>query len=617
MLLIEPETGAIVDANVAASNYYGYSCDELRRLNLQDIKPLSQQATLDETRLAMNEKQNYFVVLHRLSSGEIRTVEVHISPVDMNDSILLFSIIHDITDRKNAEKKLLESEEKFRLAISTSPDAISIANFKDGLFVEINDAFCDLFGYTREEVLNSTSSELKLWSNPQDRSQLVGIVAEHGFCRNLEAIFSRKDGRLVTCLISAGLMEQNGVSQLILITRDITSRVLAFKEKQELQKQLFESQKMSALGTLVGGIAHDFNNMLQSIMGYSEILIMDKVPGSAGYRELETIIQTSRGGADLVKKLLAFAEQAPGYPTKIEVNHIISELKPLITHTLSSAINIETDLTENPTTILADPSHLEQIVMNVVINASEAMPNGGRVRIATRQKTLDEAYCKTHRGVKPGKYIRLSISDNGHGMDSETLARIFEPFFSTKQRGSLRGTGMGLSVVKGIAQQYGGHITCDSETGKGTAVRVYFPALDAPAPAPKSALSPKQKESSGFILLVEDNNLQARIESRFLESVGLRVIVAPTGEEALKIFEKQKDEISLVILDLILPGISGKDCLVEFIRMQPTVKVIVASGFTPDDQQSQELNPYIKGFLRKPFNAAQLIEKTMAALEND
>ena len=270
------------------------------------------------------------------------------------------------------------------------------------------------------------------------------------------------------------------------VMHDITEIKRTEQEKLALQSLLFQSQKMEALGTLVGGIAHDFNNMLQVILGYSDLLLSDKRKSEPGYDELRTIIETAKGGADLVTKLLAFGQQAPIFPVNMDLNHQITQLSTLMSRTLPQVVQVDLDLAEGPSTIHADHGQIDQLVMNLAINAAEAMPNGGRLKIATKTASLDDEYCKRHHGLKPGSYVMLSVTDTGRGMDKETLSRIFEPFFSTKQRGSTRGTGLGLSVVQGIAQQHGGHIDCESEPGKGTEFRIYFPAIEEPLADVKS-----------------------------------------------------------------------------------------------------------------------------------
>lgn len=734
MLIVDPDTGAIVDANLAASDFYGCSREELRNKGLQDIKLLAPKAILEETRKAKTRKESCFVVPHLLLSGKTRIVEVHSSPVVMHNKTLLFSIIHDITERKKteedlaftqfvvdhmrdtvlwttaqgkivyvnkagvnklgysietfrslgvwdlipdfhqddwssfwkelnekgtctietlhktkfghtfpvevlvnyfsfdaeeyacavardislrktAEQAVIENEENFRLVVSAIPDSICLTDLANNKFIQINKAFTSATGYTPEDVENGFVKDFNLWDDQEEYKQARRSLMETGMCSNLQAVFRRKDGSLFTGLFSASLISVKGNLCILSITRDISVRVQIEREKEQLQKQLFEAQKMASLGTLVGGIAHDFNNMLQAIIGYSEIMMLDKTPESDGYKDLTTILRTSRGGAELVKKLLAFAQQAHGYPVKLDLNEILCNLESLITHTISSKIQVEMNLAENLASIKADPSHVEQSVMNVVINASEAMPNGGKLMITTSSVYLNEEYCRSVVGVKPGNYVKMSVSDSGRGMDSATLAQIFDPFFSTKQRGSLRGTGMGLSVVKGIVQQQGGHITCESEPGAGTTITIYFPAIEVSPRILEPTVPNLKTRAAQTILLVEDSIFQARVERKFLESAGFEVIWASTWEEAVDIFEKEKDKISMVILDLILPEMSGKDCLMELVRIKPSIRVLLVSGFGLDHEQSRELDPYIHGFLLKPFKASQLLEKTVAILE--
>jgi len=387
-------------------------------------------------------------------------------------------------------------------------------------------------------------------------------------------------------------------------------------EKEAFQAQLFQSQKLEAIGTLVGGIAHDFNNMLQIILGYSQLLLDDKKKGEAGYKELKTIIETGKSGANLVENLLAFGQQGQIFPVPLDLNHQINQLSTLISHTLPHVVQVDLDLIDGPTTIRADHGQIDQLVMNLAINASEAMPNGGRLKIATTKVSLDDEYCRTHYGSKPGGYVMLTVSDTGRGMDQEILVKIFDPFFSTKERGSTRGTGLGLSVVKGIVQQQGGHVTCESEPGKGTAVKVYFPAIEAPLTTAKTVLQTVQSEGTETILVVEDNIPVAELERRFLANAGYEVIVATNGQEALDIYQTRKEEMSLVILDLLMPEMSGRDCLMELLKIDPSIKLLIASGYAPEDELHKEISPLVKGFLHKPFGMIQLLDAVGSVLHS-
>lgn len=387
-------------------------------------------------------------------------------------------------------------------------------------------------------------------------------------------------------------------------------------EKEAFQAQLFQSQKLEALGTLVGGIAHDFNNMLQSIMGYSEILLIEKEQGERGHKELQIIIDTGRSGAELIKKLLASSQQGQVFPTPLNLNKQTAQMASLISRTLPNLVSLEVDLCDGPTTINADPNQIDQILMNLSINASEAMPQGGRLRLRTAKTVLAYEDCKICNRIIQGSHVMLSVTDTGQGMDKKTLARAFDPFFSTKQRGSTRGTGLGLSVVQGIVEQHGGHMNCESEPGKGTEFRIYFPAIDEPLADMKSDVPSVKPGGSETILVVEDNIPVADLEKRFLEGAGYNVIVATNGREALEIYQSRKEEISLVVLDLLMPEMSGKDCFTEMLKIDPSVKVVIASGYAPDDELHTDIRPLVRIFLQKPFSMAALLQGVRSGLDN-
>ncbi|MGC8660153.1 MAG: ATP-binding protein [Desulfomonilaceae bacterium] len=278
-------------------------------------------------------------------------------------------------------------------------------------------------------------------------------------------------------------------------------------------------------------------------------------------------------------------------------------------------VKLTLDLTDKPTTILANQGMIDKVVMNLVINASEAMPEGGDLNISTTIVTLDNDYCKSHLQAKPGKFVKLVIRDSGHGMDEKTLPRIFDPFFSTKERRSTKDTGLGLSVVRGIVQQFGGHITCKSNLGEGTEFRVYFPAVEDSQEIFETVVPVTPLEGKGTILIVEDILEVVEFEQMGLESAGYEVIVATNGKEALEIYRLRKDEISLVILDLIMPEMSGRECLMELIKIDPRVKVLIASGYSPADDLRKEISPLVRGFIHKPFSMTDLQDKVRFALD--
>lgn len=386
---------------------------------------------------------------------------------------------------KQTEKRLQESQEQLALAIEGSGLGLWDWRIRTGEVI-FNERWATMIGYTLEEL---EPTDINTWAelvHPDDLKGARELIRKRIEGRTetyeCETRIKRKDGDWIWVLDRGKVVQwdKDGKALRMIGTHlDITARKEAEKEKESLQAQLFHSHKMEALGTLVGGIAHDFNNMLQIMMGYADFLLTDKKEGEPGFKELRTIVETGQSGAELVSKLMAFGSQSQAIPVPLELNQKITHLAQLLLPTLPQLVDVELDLTDAPTAILGDHSQIDQVIMNLAINAAEAMPGGGKIKIATALVALDHEYCKSHLEAKPGNYVDLTISDNGRGMDRETLSRIFEPFFSTKQRGATKGTGLGLSVVQGIVRQHGGHITCQSEPGKGTEFRIYFPEIVA------------------------------------------------------------------------------------------------------------------------------------------
>lgn len=524
----------------------------------------------------------------------------------------------NITDRKAAERALVESERRFKELAELLPQTAFEFGI-DGKFWYVNSAGLELTGYTPDEFYNCLTP--------------VQMIAEKDRARGAENIKKliagekvsikpytglKKDGTEVPILIYTVPISRNEqVVGLRGIMIDLSPVKKAEEERDKLRTQLFQSQKLESLGTLVGGIAHDFNNMLQIIIGYSEILQDVIKMGESGEKEINTIIKTGQEGAALVRKLLAFGQQGQVFPMDIDLNDQINQLSIMISRTLSPLIKLKTDLVEGPTIIRADPGQIEQVVMNLAINASEAMPKGGSLTVTSRVVMLGEDDCGVHVDSKPGKYVMLSIADTGNGMDQSTLSKVFDPFFSTKQRGAARGTGLGLSVVRGIAQQIGGFVTCGSSPGNGTEFKIYFPAIEISADKHSVAGQKSRPGESGTILVVEDSDITLELEQKVLQSQGYTVIGAKTGLDAVRIFGNESKNISLVILDLLMPEMSGRDCLLELVRMDPSVKVLIASGFSPENELRDEIMPLVRGFLHKPCTMDEFLQSVENVLADE
>jgi two-component system, cell cycle sensor histidine kinase and response regulator CckA len=609
-VLFSAPDGGILMANPAACTILGRTEKEFYELGRDGIVDST------ETRLP-------FMFDTRRRDGKVRC-ELNfkhrtgaIIPVELTSAIFrdagnqerYITVFRDITERKSIEEVLRQSEKKYRELTELLPQGVFETDAA-GRFTFVNTAFGRLHGYSKEELLTHSNPVQLVVPENRERvtENIAKMIAGQQLVIDYVTVLKKDGSEVPTMIYAAPIFEEEKVSGVRGIVIDISHLKKAEEDREKLKGQLFQSQKIEALGTLVGGIAHDFNNMLQIIIGYCDLLLAYKKEGEPGYNDLQTIIETGRGGAELVNKLLAFGQQSQVLPVPMNLNDQIESMNALISRTLPHVAEVHLDLTDNPAMIKADKGLIDQIVMNLAINASEAMPNGGNLKIATSVVSLDDGYCKSHLGAKPGVYVMLSVKDNGRGINTETLAKIFDPFFSTKERGSTRGTGLGLSVVQGIVQQQGGHITCESEPGKGTEFKVYFPAIEASICTSKTGNPPLQTAGAKTILLVEDNQPVAKLERKFLENDGYKVIVATNGQEALDIYQTGREQISMVILDLLMPEMSGRDCLMELVKINPSVKVLIASGYVPEDELRREISPFVKGFIHKPFDMTQFLE---------
>ncbi|MGA8832063.1 MAG: ATP-binding protein [Desulfomonilaceae bacterium] len=407
----------------------------------------------------------------------------------------------------------------------------------------------------------------------------------------------------------------DGSISRLAIFHDITHRKTIEEEKEKLQAQLLQSQKMEAIGTLAGGIAHDFNNLLQVILGYSELMLQSRDPDNSDHGDIQKIYQSARSGAELVRRLMIFSRKIEPKLVHMDLNKLIIQTQGLLIRTIPKMIDIHLDLSDDIEQINADPTQVEQILMNLAVNARDAMPDGGRINIGTNTTILDEDYCKEHAETKPGKYVSVTVSDTGKGMDKGTVKRIFEPFFTTKELG--RGTGLGLAVVYGIVQQHGGHIWCYSEPSRGTVFKIYFPAFMSEEKTEEKSIEPLSFGGTETILLVDDEESVRSLAQTTLIRTGYTVLTAGNGEEALSIYHERGKEISLVILDLMMPKMGGAQCLDELLKIDPTVKVIIASGHSGEGGKEEYTILGVKEFIEKPYESRILLNIVRSVLDSD
>ena len=501
----------------------------------------------------------------------------------------------------------LKAEERFHKAFNASPEPITIANLTDGRYLDVNESFLRTTGYRREEVIGRTSLELKFWERPEDRARLVAMLEEQGSVRDLEITFRTKSGEQRTALDSAEIIEVAGQECIIAFFKDIT-------ERKFLEQQLRQAQKMEAVGRLSGGIAHDFNNLLGVIIGYSELLGERVVEHASLRKNVEEIKKAGHRAADLTRQLLAFSRQQVLDPKVLDLNAIVAGLEKMLRPLIGEDIELSTALDPALGHVKADQGQIEQVIMNLVINGRDAMPEGGKLMIETGNVELDNDYARRHPPVLPGSYALLAVTDTGIGMDAKTQAHIFDPFFTTKEMG--KGTGLGLATVYGVVKQSGGYIWVYSEPGKGTTFKTYLPLVEeSPEPAGLGAARAKPSRGSETILLVEDEESLRVMTRTLLVQSGYHVLDADSGAQALEIAHRHEETIHLLLTDVVLPGMRGRELAERMVLFRPDLRVLLMSGYTDHAIAAQGVLDVGTFFLQKPFTRDALTREVRKVLD--
>ena len=511
-------------------------------------------------------------------------------------------------------QELQESEKKYRELVENA-NSIILRMDTDGNITFFNEFAQRFFGYAGNEILGGNVKGTILPDSESTKHVLEDLVKslqqepERQGVRESENIHRNGTPMRIAWTYKPIFDSDGHFREILCIGSDIS-------EKKRLEAQLLHAQKMEAIGTLAGGIAHDFNNVLQAISGYTQIMLMEKNSNDPDYKKLEAIERSSQRASDLTRRLLIFGRKVESKLKPVDLNHEVVQVSKMLERTIPKMINIELCLAENLKITNADPVQIEQIMMNMGVNARDAMPDGGKLIFKTESVILDEAYCKSHLGSNPGEYVLLSVSDTGQGIDDEIMEHIFEPFFTTKETG--KGTGLGLAMVYGIVKSHGGYITCESEQGQGATFKIYFPAIGLE----NKVTEPKETEvpiigGNETVLLVDDENSICELGKETLSRVGYKVLTAPDGESALELYSKASRQVDLVILDLIMPGMGGKRCLDGLLELNPHAKVLISSGYSINGATSEALQAGAKGFIAKPYEIKQMLKLVREVLDRD
>ncbi len=615
IVVLDLDSGCFVDCNNNALRLFGMKREALMRCGPGELSPPFQPdgrrsivaAQIWADCAASNEPAG-FEWIHRHSAGAHIPCEVHLVRLDASNRKMIRASMLDITERKRSEEAVRESEARYRELVNNAMYGICWVS-PAGDLLDTNPALVRMLGYDSVESLLGSSDSRNLFSDAVFRKRVLGEAggAERA---DLTVAWKRRDAKEITVrLIGRRARDpRRNTTCLEIIVEELTERLA-------LEKQLRQAQKFEAIGQLAGGIAHDFNNMIGAILGWAELGMDETGADTRLHRHFDKVRHQAIRAAALTRQLLAFARRQILEPRDIDLNQSVTETLGLLESVIGSNIEIKKALTMGLALVRADPTQIEQVVMNLCINARDAMPEGGQLVIETGERTFDAASLAAQAHAKPGGYAMLAVTDSGTGMDAATLDRIFEPFFTTKDFS--KGTGLGLATVYGIVRQHGGFLQVYSELGSGTTFRVYLP-ITAATIATHAPVGDDQPVRGGseLILVAEDHDGLRELARETLEGLGYSVITARDGDEAVREFESRSDEIELLLLDVVMPKINGPKAYARICDLKPDVPVIFATGYSPEIELLQEAQRKGLSILQKPYVPRELARRVREALDH-
>jgi PAS domain S-box-containing protein len=607
-ILIADPSGHLNDANRKACDLTGYALDELLRLDMVDTYPPEDRVAAAQ-RLGALAAGDDVGVERRMRRKDGTDIVVEVSVKRLEDG-RIFGIVRDITERRRAELALRESETRYHALIEGVRDIV-FALGPDGTVTSLNPAFESMTGWTADEWLGKPFEPLV---HPEDLALLFEFVeravrGETGRVSQLRLRTRKGDYRMGEFAATPQFRDGHLVGVLG-IARDITDRL-------SLEQQLRQAQKMEAVGRLAAGVAHDFNNILTAITGYAQLLLEDLDPAGQHREDVDEIRKAAERAAGLTRQLLAFSRQQVLQPTVLDLNTLVDETESMLGRLLGEDIQLATALAADLGAVKTDRSQIEQVILNLAVNARDAMPQGGKLTIETANIEMDDAYARDHFPAKPGAYVMLAVTDTGTGMSPETQTHMFEPFFTTKAKG--QGTGLGLATVYGIIKQSAGYIWVYTEPGHGTSFKIYLPRV-MQLPERRAASAPSQPaamDGTETVLLAEDEAAVRAVARQALQRHGYTVLEAQSGEAALDLAQRHSGRIHLLLTDVIMPGMSGRALALRLVPMRPDVRIIYMSGYTDDAiTRHGVLEPGVT-YVQKPFTPDALVRKVREVLDRE
>jgi len=609
---IEDTEGKFVFANELYAGLLGYTVDEMENLSIKDVvHPDDYDMVIENHKQRVKGKHiSRYEFRGIRKDGSIIHFEIESSVVKENGKVTgTRTYFWDITERKKTEEALLQNQ----LAIESSEDLIAVVNRRYE-YILANKAFLKYHGLNYDQVIGHHVAEIvgekafRETIKPHIDQSLKGNQVHYEMARSYPEIGER------ILIISYSPLRSGGkkVMGVVAVIKDITEHTKTEKERKKLEEQLFHAQKMESVGRLAGGIAHDFNNILTGIMGYAELLKLQfDDPSTLEGEAADVILGNAERAASLTKQLLGFARGGKYNPVPLKVNNIIKDTIKVSEKMFEKNINVIYSFEKDIYSVEADRSQLDQVITNLIINAKDAMPKGGKLIFKTENVFLDEEDVQEFPELVQGYYVKITVTDTGTGITKDIIDHIFEPFFTTK--GENVGTGLGLATVYGIIKNHGGQITVASEPGEGTTFAIYLPASKKEIVRRKKTR--KFVIGDATVLVIDDEENVRKLAEKQLESIGYGVLSAKNGKEAIKLYKQRKDEIDLVLLDMIMPELAGRETFQELQKINPHIKVLLVSGFSRDGRAVEILDDGVLGFVQKPFKLHELSEIMAKALE--
>jgi two-component system cell cycle sensor histidine kinase/response regulator CckA len=622
IVTLDVDSGRFIEVNQNAERLFGHRREELLEMNPLDISPSMQpdgrpssEGIRFNVERAMVGEQPVFEWTHRNAAGRHIPCEIRLVRLPAIGQNLCRGSIVDISERKRLEAELRVSEASYREIFDNASDAIFVLDLQTFHILDANARASELTGYTKEELLSSDSAEQ--YVDEPGFTKKDGLaklrLAAAGTVQVFEWKSRHKSGRTYFTEMSLRRAPIAGQERVLLFLRDINERKRLEQTLRQTEDQLRHSQKMEAIGRLAGGVAHDFNNLLSVVLGYSTLVLASLDPDDPRAADIGEIKIAGERAAKLTKQLLAFSRQQVLAPAVVDLNDIVSRMDQMLRRVIGEDIHLRTEMGDGLGRVKVDEGQIEQVIMNLAVNARDAMPAGGTLTISTANVVLDEEYARTRRGVSAGPHVRMMVSDTGAGMDLNVQSRIFEPFFTTKEKG--KGTGLGLSTVLGIVEQSGGSVEVQSRPGSGTTFKVHLPIThDVLAPS-RSTTPPRILVGSETLLLVEDEERLRALSSSILSDAGYRVIAATSALDALERCRHFAGPIHLLVTDVIMPDMNGRALAGHAARIRPEMKVLYVSGYADNSLfDLQGLSERV-AFLQKPITPDILLRKVRETLD--